>query len=231
MIDNENQLKNPPATLAGQALAYLPHLDAEPPDEVGGNVTMSRALAESAHGLTLNEARVMMLAMRCINPRSSPHQYGGTTGYVKVRVHAAEFAELANMGETADGYTPRAAYAGLKSACDKLYERSAGWTEGKKQIRMRWAWKAEYHEKEAWAEIHFSPDLTRHIFMLGERFVRYRLEFARGLAFTRGRASIRHAGRARRGPGQSTCEALNHISSSPWTAFSLVTNVKVNCKL
>jgi len=181
MIDDETQIKNPPPTLAGQPLAYLPHLDDEPADEVGGNVTMSRALAESAHGLTLNEARVMMLAMRCINPRSSPYQYGGINGYVKVRVHAAEFAELANMGETAEGYTPRAAYAGLKSACDKLYERSAGWTDGKKQIRMRWAWKAEYHEKEAWAEIHFSPDLTRHIFMLGERFVRYRLEFARGL--------------------------------------------------
>lgn len=38
-----------------------------------------------------------------------------------------------------------------------------------------------YHEKEGWAEISFSPDLTRHIFMLGERFVRYRLEYALGL--------------------------------------------------
>ena len=170
-----------PPTLNGQPVNYLPHLDEEPPDTVGGNVTMSRALAESAHGLTLNEARVMMLAMRCINPRHSPYQYGGSAGYVKVRVHAAEFAELANMGATPEGYTPRAAYAGLKSACDKLYERSASWSEGHKQIRMRWAWKAEYHEREAWAEIHFSPDLTRHIFMLGERFVRYRLEFARGL--------------------------------------------------
>jgi hypothetical protein len=57
---------------------------------------MSRALAESAHGLTLNEARVMMLAMRCINPRHSPYQYAASTSYVKVRVHAAEFAELIN---------------------------------------------------------------------------------------------------------------------------------------
>ena len=40
--------------------------------EVGGSVTMSRALAQSAHGLTLNEARVMMLATRCIDPRKSP---------------------------------------------------------------------------------------------------------------------------------------------------------------
>lgn len=39
--------------------------------ELGGSVTMSRALAQSAHGLTLNEARVMMLATRRIDPRKS----------------------------------------------------------------------------------------------------------------------------------------------------------------
>lgn len=148
---------------------------------IAGNITMSRALAESAHGLTLNEARVMMLAMRLVDPRVSPYKYAKLGESVKVRVTAAEFAEIADLKPNADGYTPRAAYEGLKTACDKLYERSASWNEGKKQIRMRWTWKAVYHEREAWAEIHFSPDMTQHIFMLGERFVRYRLEFARGL--------------------------------------------------
>jgi hypothetical protein len=176
--------KNAVATLAGQPIAYLPHLDDEAALArigIGGNVTMSRALAESAHGLTLNEARVMMLAMRCVNPRSSPYQYAKSTEYVKVRVNAADFAEIADLKPDENGYTNRAAYEGLKSACDKLYERSATWTEGKKLHRMRWTWKSTYHEKEGWAEISFSPDLTRHIFMLGERFVRYRLEYARGL--------------------------------------------------
>ena len=119
--------------------------------KVGGSVTMSRALAESAHGLTLNEARVMMLAMRAIDPRFSPYKYD-RTGSVKVRVTAAEFAQLAGLAPGADGYTPRAAYDGLKAACSKLYERSASWTEGKRQIRMRWAWKTVYHEGEAWAD-------------------------------------------------------------------------------
>jgi hypothetical protein len=154
---------------------------ARPSRQLSGSVAMSRALAESAHGLTLNEARVMMLAMRTINPRTSPFKYAKPGDSVKVRVTAAEFAAIADLKPNADGYTPRAAYEGLKAACDKLYERSASWTEGKKQIRMRWAWKAVYHEREAWAEISFSPDMTPHIFLLGERFVRYRLEFARGL--------------------------------------------------
>lgn len=150
------------------------------PAKISGSVTMSRALAESAHGLTLNEARVMMLAMRAIDPRVSPYKYD-RSGSVKVRVTADEFARLAGLAPGADGYTPRAAYDGLKAACSKLYERSASWTEGKRQIRMRWAWKTVYHEGEAWAEIHFAPDMTPHIFMLNQRFVRWRLEYARGL--------------------------------------------------
>ena len=74
-----------------QPLAYLPAEDDA--NKVSGSVTMSRALAESAHGLTLNEARVMMLAMRAIDPRMSPYKYD-RSGSVKVRVTAAEFAQL-----------------------------------------------------------------------------------------------------------------------------------------
>lgn len=150
-----------------------------PEGEIGGSVTMSRALAQSAHGLTLNEARVMMLTCRCIDPRKSPYSYA-KDGYVKVRVTADEFAQMADMaGE--NGRTPTAAYEGLKAACDKLFERRATWREGKKQIRLAWVWKATYHDGEGWAEICFSPDMTPHLFMLGSKFVRYRLEMARGL--------------------------------------------------
>lgn len=172
-----------PVTLQGQPLAYLPHQEEEAEQAaqcIGGSLTMSRALAESAHGLTLNEARVMMLAMRCVDPRLSPYKYA-RNGYVHVRVTAAEFAQLANLKVGDDGYTPRAAYEGLRAACEKLYERTASWTEGKRHVKLRWVWKAVYHEGEAWAEVAFSPDMTKHLFMLGEKFVRYRLELARGL--------------------------------------------------
>ena len=150
-----------------------------PGDAIGGSVTMSRALAVSAHGLTLNEARVMMLACRLIDPRKSPYHYA-KDGYVKVRVTADEFAQLADIaGE--EGRTPTTAYEGLKSACDRLFDRRASWREGKKQIRLAWVWKATYHDGEGWAEVCFSPDMTQHLFMLGQKFVRYRLELARGL--------------------------------------------------
>jgi plasmid replication initiation protein len=80
-----------------------------------------------------------------------------------------------------DGRTPTAAYEGLKAACDKLFERRASWREGRKNIKLAWVWKATYHDGEGWAEVCFSPDMTKHLFMLGEKFVRYRLEMARGL--------------------------------------------------
>ena len=56
--------------------------------------------------------------------------------------------------------------------------------EGKKIIKLAWVWKATYHEGEGWAEVCFSPDMTTHLFMLGSKFVRYRLEMARGLRST-----------------------------------------------
>ena len=157
-----------------------PDLLLEGEGEIGGSVTMSRALAQSAHGLTLNEARVMMLACRLIDPRKSPHAYA-KDGYVKVRVSADEFAQLAALDGEEEGRTPTAAYEGLKAACDKLFDRRASWREGPKHIRLAWVWKSVYHDHEGWAEICFSPDMTPHLFMLGEKFVRYRLELARGL--------------------------------------------------
>lgn len=148
--------------------------------DMEGSVTMSRALATSAHGLTLNEARVMMLAMRCVDPRKSPYAYA-KDGYVKVKITADEFAQLARLEGDADSGTPTAAFEGLRAACIKIETRRAIWREGKKETRLAWVWKSVYHHGEGWAEICFSPDMTRHIFMLGERFVRYRLELARGL--------------------------------------------------
>lgn len=171
-------------TLSGTPIDALPH-EVEEIERItqgiGGNVTMSRALAESAHGLSLNESRVMMLAMRTIDPRQSALKYARYNENVKVRVTADEFAKIADLKPDVNGYTNRAAYEGLKTACEKLYERSATWREGKELVKMRWVYKARYHAHAAWAEISFTPDLVKHITMLNERFVRIRLEYARGL--------------------------------------------------
>jgi hypothetical protein len=51
----------------------------------------------------------------------TPYKYA-RDGYVKVRIKATEFAEFAGLNPTAEGYTARAAYDGLKAACDKIFE-------------------------------------------------------------------------------------------------------------
>ncbi|MFL9922582.1 replication initiation protein [Paraburkholderia fungorum] len=148
---------------------------------IKGTVAMSRALVNAQHGLSLNEKRLMMTALRSIDSRKSPYQHGKADGYVSVRIRAEEFAAVAALAPRSGEKQAAAAYQGMKDACASLLERKLSYTDGKKRVQLRWVWKATYHDGEAWAEICFSPDLTPHIFLLQRKFVSYQLEFARGL--------------------------------------------------
>ncbi|MCW5178734.1 MULTISPECIES: replication initiation protein [Burkholderia cepacia complex] len=148
---------------------------------VRGTVAMSRALVNAQQGLSLNEKRLMMTALRSIDSKKSPYQHGKSDGYVSVRVRADEFAAVAALSPRSGEKQSAAAYKGLKEACASLYERKLTYMDGKKVVKLRWVWKATYHDGEGWAEICFSPDLTPHIFLLKSRFVSYQLKFAQGL--------------------------------------------------
>ena len=148
---------------------------------VKGTVAMSRALVNAQQGLSLNEKRLMMTALRSIDSKKSPYQHGKSDGYVSVRVRADEFAAVADLAARSGEKQSAAAYRGLKEACASLYERKLTYMDGKKLVKLRWVWKATYHDGEGWAEICFSPDLTPHIFLLQRRFVTYQLKFAQGL--------------------------------------------------
>ncbi|KVD76696.1 replication initiation protein [Burkholderia ubonensis] len=156
-----------------------PALDAE--GRVRGTVAMSRALVNSQQGLTLNEKRVMMAALRSVDSQKSPYLHGRSNGYVCVRVRADEFAALAALAPRSGEKQATAAYEGLRDGCNSLQKRTLTYMDGPRKVTLNWVWKAVYHEREGWAEISFSPDLTPHIFMLQRRFVSYQLEFARGL--------------------------------------------------
>ncbi|KVQ98744.1 replication protein RepB [Burkholderia ubonensis] len=156
-----------------------PALDAE--GRVRGTVAMSRALVNSQQGLTLNEKRVMMAALRSVDSQKSPYLHGRLNGYVCVRVRADEFAALAALAPRSGEKQATAAYEGLRDGCNSLQKRTLTYMDGPRKVTLNWVWKAVYHEREGWAEISFSPDLTPHIFMLQRRFVSYQLEFARGL--------------------------------------------------
>ncbi len=162
----------------------IPELDediVEGDGRVKGTVAMSRALVNAQQGLSLNEKRLMMTALRSIDSKKSPYQHGKSDGYVSVRVRADEFAAVADLAARSGEKQSAAAYRGLKEACASLYERKLTYMDGKKLVKLRWVWKAEYHDGEGWAQICFSPDLTPHIFLLQRRFVSYELKFAQGL--------------------------------------------------
>ncbi|MDR5776956.1 MULTISPECIES: replication initiation protein [unclassified Caballeronia] len=148
---------------------------------VKGTVAMSRALVNAQQGLSLNEKRLMMTALRSVDSKKSPYHHGKSDGYVSVRVRADEFAAVAALSPRSGEKQSAAAYKGLKEACASLYERKLTYMDGKKKVNLRWVWKATYHDGEGWAEICFSPDLTPHIFLLKSRFVSYQLKFAQGL--------------------------------------------------
>ncbi|AOK42587.1 replication initiation protein [Burkholderia vietnamiensis] len=180
--------KNQPEPAQVEIVAIEP-LQIEPLDEppldgdgrVRGTVAMSRALVNAQQGLTLNEKRVMMAALRCIDSKKSPYLHGKGNGYVSVRVRADEFAALAALAPRSGEKQATAAYEGLKEGCASLQKRQLTYMDGPRKVVLNWVWKAVYHEREGWAEVSFSPDLTPHIFMLQRRFVSYQLEFARGL--------------------------------------------------
>lgn len=158
------------------------HFDHGAEVKLKGSVSMSRALANGSHGLTLNEKRLMMTALRSLDSRKTPwaHNHDGMKGQVTVRVTAEQFAAVANLQER-NGQQNSGAYRGLIDACEKLATRKVRYKEGDSYFVMPWVTLAEYRPGEAWAKITFHEALNKHIFTLRDKFVSYEIEMARGL--------------------------------------------------
>jgi plasmid replication initiation protein len=150
--------------------------------KIKGSVSMSRSLINGSHGLTLNEKRLLMTALRGIDSKKSAwhHNHNGMAGQVTVRVTAEQFAGVADLGDR-EGREHSAAYQGLIDACERLATRRVRYKEGGDIVTLPWVTLARYRPGEAWAEVTFHPALNPHIFALRNRFVSYPLEYARGL--------------------------------------------------
>jgi plasmid replication initiation protein len=143
-------------------------------------ITMSNALTRAGHGLTLAEKRIVMMAVskldstKPINPMEPP----------RTKITAAEYA--AECGVDAD-----TAYKQLKSATKDLYQRSIMFYEpahkrnGKPlpptRVQMRWVGSAKYQDGEGWVELHWWPDLMKHLMGLRKQFTSYQLQQASAL--------------------------------------------------
>jgi plasmid replication initiation protein len=146
-------------------------------------VTMSNALIRAGHGLSLNEKRLVMLAVSKLDSQKIMHP-----GEVlpSVQITAQEFAETYGLDPESG-----VAYEALQDAAKHLFERKITYFEpaykrnGKplKPIRtdMRWVGRCKYHEKQGWVQLAWWPDLIPSLTGLKKQFTTYQLEQASAL--------------------------------------------------
>lgn len=129
----------------------------------GRLVTKANSLIDASYILTLNEQRIILACASKLDGRKPMPKDG-------IFVLAAkEFMELFGADE-------KNAYAALKEAADRLYERDIKRIEGKGRTRMRWVYKAHYQDGEGLVKIGFSPEIAPYLTMLHKQFTSYRLQ-------------------------------------------------------
>lgn len=143
-------------------------------------VTMSNALTRAAHGLTLTEKRIVLMAVSKLDSRKAlaPSEVPTT------RITAGEYAELAECEMSA-------AYEALREAAKRLYGRSITYYEpahrrrGKPieptMVQMRWVGQVHYQKGEGWVELYWWPKLLPHLTGLKKQFTSYQLQQAAAL--------------------------------------------------
>lgn len=141
-------------------------------------VSMSNALARSAHGLTLAEKRVVAIGLaKTDSVPGSDLLKAQHSGWI-VRVAAGEYAETFDV----DSNT---AYEALQDAADHLIHRSIRTFRetrtGIKEDIINWCARATYHHGEGWLEIHFTQYIAPHLLALRGQFITYRLRQAEAL--------------------------------------------------
>lgn len=146
-------------------------------------VSMSNALTRAAHGLTLGEKRIIMVAVSKLDSftRPAPGQALPTT-----KITAAEYAEIAQC-------EPNAAYEALQTAAKNLYNRTVvmfepSFRRGDRRIgdkgtvtHMRWVGRAKYHANEGWIELAWWHEVVPHLMGLQKNFTSYQLQQANAL--------------------------------------------------
>ena len=125
-------------------------------------VTKSNDLIEASYKLTLNEQRLVLLAIARLDSRK-PMPHG------KLTIRAVEFSETF-------GVAPKHAYAALAEAATHLYERDIKTYDGRYRERFRWVYSVRYHEREGCVTLGFSPEVTPYLTLLHQRFTSYELE-------------------------------------------------------
>lgn len=141
----------------------------------GRKVTMDNALTQAAHGLSLSEKRLVMLAVSKLNSRK-PLKPGSVLP--RVRVTAREYAETYGLDPNSG-----VAYEALKDAADNLFERKITFLDDEKPLRykVRWVSLSVYHDGEGWIELEWASTIVPYLVGLQKHFTTYQLQQASAL--------------------------------------------------
>lgn len=130
-------------------------------------VVKSNALIQASYKLSLNEQRLILLAVSGLHSKR-PGIRPGFNQVEGIRITASEFGAAWNLSS-------KDAYTALKDATNELYERSIVEIKEKRTAKARWVSAVEYHDGEGWAELSFSPFVTPHLTSLSGKFTEYRI--------------------------------------------------------
>ena len=139
-------------------------------------VVMSNAVVRAAHRLSFKEKQVLMMAVSKMNPRAKvPRRNFNPEPTPVVTITVDEFAETYSIPKDA-------AYAQLKSACDRFYERSIDYygIDGERG-RCRWIGEQKYHDGKSFVTLEFYYKILPQLMDLEKEFTAYRLRQAANL--------------------------------------------------
>ena len=134
-------------------------------------VYLKNDLVRAAHGLSLMEKRLLMLAISRIDSKQP-----ATIENMTVRVNVSEFSK-------AFGVTAKSTYNDVKLATEQLMDRYIRFSspDGKQEVRMQWVGRATYVKDMGTVEIAFWHELSPMLFELEKHFTGYKLSRAGGL--------------------------------------------------
>ena len=130
-------------------------------------VVKSNYLVRASYKLTLNEQRLVLLAVAGLHS-ARPGVRPGLDQVSGIKITAAAFGEAWNIPQ-------KEAYHALKIAANDLFQEVITEINGKRTDKMRWVSSVSYHDGEGWAMLSFSPEVTPHLTALREKFTEYRL--------------------------------------------------------
>lgn len=123
-------------------------------------VTQSNSLVEASYRLTLDEKRLLILAISKVDSRK--------TVPTTVVVTAEEFATLYGLKQ-------QSGYIQLKEAASTLFDRSISFKDGEDDGRQHWVSKAIYRAGLGRVDMNFAPELWPYISEIKDNFTSFQI--------------------------------------------------------